>query len=117
MSFFAIMPSLKTLNTTSIISNTTLVESNNLIGCDTSGGSAITVTLPPLSNIKNGKIYIIKDEGGVASTNNITITGYNEDTIDGSSKIIMTVNYSNIIIYGRKNYGWFVLCTYPLPIS
>lgn len=81
----------------SIAVNTTLTgASPTYILVNTSGG-AVTVTLPSAGAFVTNPMFLIKDVGGSAGTNNITIARQGADTIDGAatSKVI------------NSNYGVF----------
>lgn len=115
MSFFSRISSLKTLNYQKISNNITLDDKDYLIGCDTNGG-AISITLPLLDNIKDGKVYIIKDEGGYGGTNNITIYTQGAQNIDNETYYNITSNYGLVAIYGNKSTKWHVMYIYPFPV-
>ena len=68
------------------------------IGVDTTS-QAITITLPGTNSVVVGKIFLIKDEGGNAGTNNITIATTGNVNIDGSSTIILDSDYAAINVY------------------
>ncbi len=74
--------------------------------------SPVTLTLPN-PNIPTTNNYIIADEGGNASTYNITIQGVT-GTISGASQMVLNQNYSNVWIYSVPNsLQYFVLFTRP----
>lgn len=54
--------------------------------------AARTLNLPTAASI-TGRVYIIKDEGGNAGTNNITIDGSGAETIDGATTNVISANY------------------------
>jgi len=85
-------------------SNYTVLTSDFYVGV-TSTAAARTITLPLASSAEDGKIYIIKDESGGASTNNITINGNGAETIDGGSVTISTDYGSIKVICDGAN--WF----------
>ena len=66
---------------------------------------ARTVSLPS-SQIITNQIFIIKDEGGLAGTNNITISVVGGvKKIDGASANVINTNYGSIrVIYDGTNY-------------
>ena len=65
------------------------------IGCS----AGITVTLPLGATLTAGKQYVIKDEAGTASASHITITPYSGNLIDGSSSVILSINYGALTLY------------------
>ena len=54
---------------------------------------APTIGLPRPKLAGAGKIYIVKDEAGGATTTTITIRSVGEETIDGASTATITTNY------------------------
>lgn len=81
------------------------------MGATTAGG-VVTVTLPnPVTTLSsgagNGWFTIIKDEGGVAATSNITVSPFGTEKIDGvaASKTINT-NYGSLRLY-TNGTNWF----------
>ena len=70
----------------------------HFIGVDTTA-RAVTITLPNKSGITTGKILLIKDEGGAAGSNNITVNTGDNSTIDGSATIILDSDYASISVY------------------
>jgi len=82
------------------------VTDESFLGVDTKNG-AVTITLPAPSDYEN-KFLIIKDEGGLAGTNNITVafsTG-SDYNIDGSSTATISANYGALSLYAT-NLEWF----------
>jgi len=77
-----------------------------------SGGGSITINLPNiglLGTTNNYKKYIIVDEGGAASVNNIIINAFAGQNIIGNSTIIINGNYNSTTIYSDGNNSWFVI--------
>jgi len=73
----------------------TATNAQHLLGVDTSGG-AITINLPAGTA---DKTFIIKDETGNASTNNVTIDGDLAETIDGAATLVLNSPYSAVMLY------------------
>ena len=89
-----------------VTSNTTLSSSNDIVYVDNSG-STVTITLP-VSPIGN-KGYTIKDIGGNANVNAITIDG-NGKLIDGNSSIIIESDYAGFNLdYNATKDAWYVI--------
>jgi len=82
----------------SITSNYSITSADHFVGVNTSGG-AVTLTLPATSDVAEGKIYIIKDEGGNAATNNIIINTADSAKIDNLNAVSLVSNYGAISIY------------------
>lgn len=81
---------------------------DRIMGVNTSLG-AFTITLPTGSLITAGADFIVKDEYGLANSNNITITAQGTDTIDtGTSSIINLTMGSRSFYYAGsgKFYQW-----------
>jgi len=87
-------------------SDITLSPTDHFVGVDTTA-SAVTITLPTTSGLGSGKQLVIKDEGGSASTNHITITTYDGALIDGSSSVKLVSNYGAINLYYNGS-GWHI---------
>jgi hypothetical protein len=82
----------------SITANYSITSADHFVGVDTSNG-AVTLTLPATSDVAEGKIYIIKDEGGNAATNNIIINTADSAKIDSLNAVSLVSNYGAISIY------------------
>lgn len=82
----------------SITSDYNVGSDDHFIGVDTTGG-AVIVTLPARTSVGEGKIYIIKDEGGASATNSITVRCADGARIDNLTSITLASNYCAISIY------------------
>ena len=71
---------------------------DHFIGVDTTT-QAVTIKLPSTSGIAVGKIFLIKDEGGNAGKNPITVATSGGATIDGASSIKLQSDYAAINLY------------------
>jgi len=65
---------------------------------DTSGGT-LKLTLPQASTATNGQTFVIKDEGGAANVNPITVSGSAADKIDGENMILLNSPFASISLY------------------
>ena len=72
----------------------------------TSTGAVTSLTLPTAQVVK-GRIVIIKDSGGTAGTNNITIDTEGAETIDGAATAVISSNYTSINLYSDGT-NWFI---------
>jgi len=84
----------------------TVAVDDHIIGVDTSGGT-VTITLPDADTFTAGQVFIIKDEGANAASNNITITtDTSGDKIDGSNSVLLDSDRASVNIYtdGSANY-------------
>lgn len=84
----------------------TTTTKEEVVGIDTNSAS-VTVTLDSTSAGDQGHKIIIKDEGGNAGTNGITIDTAGTETIDGASSTSITSNFGSITVYsdGTNWYG------------
>jgi hypothetical protein len=86
--------------------NITLLNSDYVILVTTTGGTR-TITLP--SSPLNGQAYKIKDSGGNAATNNITISG-NGKNIEGSSTATINTAFGGVeIVFSTTLNQWYIL--------
>lgn len=82
--------------------NSNFTAASNFTYLVNSSGGAITITLPAATL---GAQFVVKDSGGAASTNNITING---GTIDGQSSFVISSDYqaSQLLCDG---INWYIL--------
>jgi len=88
----------------SITSNYSIGTDDHFVGVDTTSGT-VSLTLP--AGASEGKIYTIKDEGGQAATNNITVQASDGALIDGESTVTLESSYSSISIYWNAT-SWHI---------
>jgi|GEM_PF-732768 hypothetical protein len=84
----------------------TILVTDYYIGADTSSNT-ITLTLPAASAAGSGKTYVIKDEGGNAAANAITVDGNGSETVDGAATVDVTSPYGALNLYSDGS-NWFV---------
>ena len=94
------------LNARSISSNENILSTDYYIGCD-STVSPIQINLPTLSSVQLGQEFVIKDEGGQANTNPITING-NGALIDGNSSFQLSAPREAIKCVARSGF-WAII--------
>jgi hypothetical protein len=82
----------------SITANYSVGTDDHFVGVDTTGGS-VTLTLPTRAATSEGKIYIIKDEGGWAATHSIIIQTADNAKIDNLNSVALVSNYGAVSIY------------------
>tara|TARA_R110000796_G_scaffold167313_3_gene284195 strand:- start:344 stop:1897 length:1554 start_codon:yes stop_codon:yes gene_type:complete len=70
----------------------------------TTGAAAITL---PTAQAVSGRTITIKDGGGNASVNNITIDTEGSETIDGATTLIILVDYTSVTLYSDGT-NWFI---------
>lgn len=56
----------------------------------------------------SGRVYVIKDESGVCSVNNITIQTEGAEKIDGQDTLVLSTNYDSVTLYSNGS-NWFVI--------
>ncbi len=86
--------------------NYTTTADNCIVSVDSTGG-AVTITLGSAS-VATGKIVVIKDAGGSANSNNITIDTEGSETIDGSASTSITSDYGVVRLYSDGT-NWFII--------
>lgn len=84
-----------TYNYSNLTGSTTITSTAYIVGVN---GVGITVTLPLASSLTVGKEFLIQDESGSASSNNVTIAASGADTISGASSYIITGDYEGVDI-------------------
>ena len=94
----------KRLNVASDYSVTT---SDYYVGVDTTS-TTVKLTLPLASTTTSGQTFVVKDEGGNGSTNNITISGSGVDTIDGQNQIVLASPHAAIQLYCNGVSKYFI---------
>jgi hypothetical protein len=95
------------LNRTAVTTHMTASQTDYYLGVDSSS-TAITVHLPNAATLAIGQTYVIKDETGNASANNITISASGVQTIDGQNSIVLISPYSAISLYCNGADKFFI---------
>jgi hypothetical protein len=72
----------------------------------TSTGAVTSLTLPTAGCI-SGRNVVIKDAGGGATANNITIDTEGSETIDGAATAVIGTDYNSINLY-CDGTNWFI---------
>lgn len=85
--------------------HTTVTSRLYLEALNTSITAPRTITLPTAIGAP-GKLYIIKDESGVAATNNITVATTSGQTIDNAASKSLNTNYGFLRVYSN-GANWF----------
>jgi hypothetical protein len=85
-----------------------VLKSNYIIGVDTNSNTVV-VNMPDANTLSDGQSFVVKDEGGNAFNNNITIVASGSQTIDGSNSIVLDVPYSSIQLYCNGTDKFFIL--------
>jgi len=69
----------------------------------------VTINLPQVSSTNTNRVLIIKDRAGSANTNNITLTPFGADTIDGGNSLALSVNYNCVTLQSDGTSNWTVV--------
>ncbi len=85
----------------------TLSIADYYIGVD-STSSPVSLSLPGASALNNGQTYVVKDEGGAANANNITIQASGSDTIDGQNSVVLESPHASIQLYCNGNNKFYI---------
>lgn len=75
--------------TRTVTAATTIIDSDDVVLVDTTGGS-ITVTLPPAAT-NLGRRFTVKK---MVAANTMTLDGNGSETIDGAATVAVTVQYA-----------------------
>ena len=95
-------------NVTSVTTATySTLASDNIIHSTYSATGAVTITLPT-AQLVSGRIITIKDAGGLAGTNNITIATEGAEKIDGLDTLVINNNYNSVTLYSDGT-NWFAI--------
>ena len=86
--------------------NTDTVTSPQAIIGVTDTSVARTVTLQT-ATLTAGRVVIVKDESGLAGTNNITVATQGAETIDGAATVVISTNYGVVRLYSNGT-NWFI---------
>ena len=93
---------------TFVNSNYSATTTDYYIGVD-STSNIVKVTLPVATSMLDGQTIIVKDEGGSANTNNITISGSAADTIDGQNQVVLESPHASIQLYCNGATKYFIV--------
>ena len=93
------------MNLVNLTSDFTTVGNASVFTVDTTGG-IVTVTLGTVDTVV-GRFLIIKDKGGAAATNNITIDTQGSQDIDGdASGTQIVANFGSVRLFSDGS-NWF----------
>lgn len=87
----------------------TVTATRSIVAVNTAGG-ATTVTLPT-SWVTDGALVLVKDGGGAAGTNAITIETQGAETIDGETTASIATNYGGMLL-AANGTNWLVIAIY-----
>lgn len=96
-----------TLNRRYTDSSITVSVTDYYVGVGTVS-NPVVLTLPDAALMGNGQTYVVKDEGGAAHSNNITITAHGSQTIDNQNSIVLESPYASIQLYCNGSDKYFI---------
>jgi hypothetical protein len=87
----------------------TIADSDTVVvlGMDTT--AVRTVTLPSVSAVTPGRLYVIVDVDGLSETNTLTVAADGSDTILGASSLAINSNYSATFLVGDGVSKWLII--------
>ena len=91
---------------TAVTNDYSVALTDYYLGVD-STSNTVDLTLPAASTAVEGQTYVVKDEGGNAATNAITVLRSASDTIDGNTSVALAVPYSALSLY-TDGANWFI---------
>ena len=80
--------------------------SSTILGVTAS--SAVQIRLPSAGDYDAGQYFTVKDESGLANSNNITILASGSQTIDGQSSIVLESPYAAVNLYSNGTDKFFI---------
>lgn len=69
-------------------------------------GAVTSLTIPTAQTV-SGRVIIVKDAGGNATTNSITIDTEGSEKIDGVNTLVISSNYDAVMLYSDGS-DWFI---------
>tara|TARA_R110001606_G_C15364679_1_gene648916 strand:+ start:660 stop:2201 length:1542 start_codon:yes stop_codon:yes gene_type:complete len=89
--------------------NYQVVKTDYLIGVESNLlSNPMTITLPTAAACVDGQNFLIKDEGGAVTSNNIVITAKDGNSIDGEQSVTLSSNYGAINVYTDGSSKFFI---------
>ena len=92
--------------TTVNVANYDLLTTDDILHVTRTATGACAIDLKT-AQVISGRLIVIKDAGGNASANNITVTTEGAETIDGQATAVICGDYDSITIY-CNGVGWFI---------
>lgn len=103
-----------TRNVTAVAAATyDLVVTDDILDVTYTSTAAVTSLTLPTAQMVKGRTIVIKDGGGLAGTNNITIDTEGDEQIDGADTYVMNTNWESVTLaVNAAGTGWRVISTY-----
>lgn len=95
------------LGRASVSSSYTASTTDFFVGAN-STQAAFQITLADAAELSDGQMLVIKDEGGAASSNNITVAASGAQTIDGQNQVVLESPYASIQLYCNGSNKYFI---------
>lgn len=89
-----------------ITTNYTLTTNDIYIGADSRTNASLVLTLPSAASSSN-LLFLVKDEGGAGSTNNINVYPQSGDRIDGATNYTISANNGAVILISRGGTNFY----------
>ena len=85
-----------------------LLASDDILNVTYTATGAVTSLTLPTAQCVSGRVIVIKDAGGNAGTNNITIATQGAEKIDGLDTLVINNNYNSVTLYSDGT-NWFAI--------
>ena len=85
-----------------------LLTTDYILHVTYTGTAAVTSLTLPTAQCVDGRLVIIKDAGGNASVNNITVDTEGAETIDGAATAVISGDYDSITLYSNGT-NWYII--------
>ena len=85
-----------------------LLASDDILNVTYTATGAVTSLTLPTAQCVSGRVIVIKDAGGLAGTNNITIATEGAEKIDGLDTLVINNNYNSVTLYSDGT-NWFAI--------
>jgi len=93
------------------VSTTYQATPSDDIIANTATGTPYTITLPAVATVPVGFVLTVVDEGGAATSDNITVKGSGSELINGANTFVLNANYESITVYSNGT-KWLVIAHY-----
>lgn len=95
--------------TTAVAGDVTIAPADPYVVLSVNTAAARAITLPSVSAVAAGRIYIIKDVSGTSNTNSITLLPDSSDTFDGEASVTVDSSYGAVMIIGDGSSNWQIV--------